>query len=91
MLRSLKVESLFGLYSYNLDFTNQDETAIKFLTGPNGYGKTTVLSLIYSLYTCDFNALMQVPFNTLIFNFGEQVIKVQQRRIYAEQEDDSDE
>ena len=72
MLKTLTVKSLFGLYTYELDFTNRDGSTIKFITGPNGYGKTTVLSLIYALYTCDFKAFMDIPFGELLFDFESE-------------------
>lgn len=91
MLKSLYIESLFGLYTYDLNFTNQEDVAIKFITGPNGYGKTTILSLIYSMYSCDFDSLMKIPFQCLTFNFGNDIVEVHQNRLFKTEEDTSDE
>lgn len=55
MLQSLDIKGLFGLYSYNLKFQTCEKDAITFITGPNGYGKTTILSLIHALYIYDFD------------------------------------
>lgn len=47
MIKEISVDRLFGLYTYRLEFAN--DLHIKFITGPNGYGKTTVLSFIDSI------------------------------------------
>lgn len=71
----LKVEGLFGLYDYDIDFARHgDEFTI--LTSPNGYGKTTILRIIHSydvkrllyLYTLKFNLL------TAWFDDGSEIV-----------------
>lgn len=47
MIKSLKIKNLFGQFNYNLNFEECDDgDRFIFLTGPNGYGKTTILRLI---------------------------------------------
>ncbi|WP_333588370.1 AAA family ATPase [Alistipes finegoldii] len=92
MIQSLKIQGLFGLYSYNLKFRVYNKDSITFITGPNGYGKTTILSLIQALYSYNLNFLMTIPFDTLTFTFGGEgggVVEIIQRR-HTEQEDGSD-
>jgi ABC-type lipoprotein export system ATPase subunit len=48
-LVSISIEKLFGQFDYNIEF-NQEE-GITILTGPNGYGKTTILNIIAGLFT----------------------------------------
>lgn len=91
MLKTLTVKSLFGLYTYELDFTNRDGSTIKFITGPNGYGKTTVLSLIYALYTCDFKVFMDIPFGELLFDFESESVHIQRQPSFLPQDAGSDE
>ena len=64
MLKNLTIIGLFGLYDYKLDFQTKSGTPT-FITGPNGYGKTTVLNIIDSLYRADFEYLRALPFSTL--------------------------
>lgn len=78
MLKKIDVKSLFGLYSYSLDFTNSDDLPVKFITGPNGYGKTTILSLINSLCRCRFDAFLRVPFNSIKFYFDNETVELLQ-------------
>jgi predicted ATP-binding protein involved in virulence len=47
-LQSITIEKLFGQFDYNIVF-NQD-AGITILTGPNGYGKTTILNIIYGIF-----------------------------------------
>lgn len=88
MLKAIDIKCLFGLYSYSLDFTNSEGTAIKFITGPNGYGKTTILSFINSLYLCQLDVLKKVPFDSISYLFEEETVEIIQRRINDEVEDD---
>ncbi len=92
VLQSLKITGLFGLYSYDLQFRAEDQDSITFITGPNGYGKTTILSLIHALYAYDLDFLMKIPFKVLTVAFnGESggIVEITQQR-HAEQEDNSD-
>lgn len=51
MLKSFYIKSLFGLYTYKLDLESESGgNSIKFITGPNGYGKTTILNILEALY-----------------------------------------
>lgn len=50
MIKKLKIEGLFGTQNYEMDFTQECEIMdIVMLTGPNGYGKSTILKIIFFL------------------------------------------
>jgi len=44
MLKKIKIEGLFNKFNYEIEF----KEGITILTGPNGYGKTTILKIIYA-------------------------------------------
>lgn len=44
MLKQIKIDRLFGIYNYQIDIPESGDLLI--LTGPNGYGKTTILNII---------------------------------------------
>ena len=52
MIKRIAVKGLFGLYDYDISFS--EKPAVKILTGPNGYGKTTLLLSISHLYMGNF-------------------------------------
>ncbi len=43
MLKRLLIKNLFNIFNYNIEFKKE---GITILTGPNGYGKTTILKII---------------------------------------------
>ena len=45
----LIIKDLYDNYNYNIDFKNEEKEQITILTGPNGYGKTTILRILKSL------------------------------------------
>jgi predicted ATP-binding protein involved in virulence len=72
-IKSIAIEKLFGTFDYNIDL-NQDE-GITILTGPNGYGKTTILHIINSIYRRDLNYLKSLKANkiALVFENGGSI------------------
>src|SRR5215471_16824 len=52
LIRRVRVEKLFGSFTYDLSLVNEgayDRPPLTILYGDNGSGKTTVLKLIYNL------------------------------------------
>lgn len=88
MLKAVDIKRLFGLYSYFLDFTNPEGSALKFITGPNGYGKTTILSLINSLYLCQFDFFKEIPFDSISYLFEEETVEITRKRMNDEIENE---
>ncbi|MCB1193136.1 MAG: AAA family ATPase [Leptospiraceae bacterium] len=46
MIQSIKIEGLFNKFNYDIKLK---EEGLTILTGPNGYGKTTILKVLYSI------------------------------------------
>ena len=90
MLNSVFVEGLYGLYNYTLDFTQGEEKQLKIITGPNGYGKTTILQLIYALISKDTAMFYQIPFSRVVFSIDDYVIQVFQTKTTAPPNEESD-
>lgn len=86
MLNRIIVEGLFGQYSYDLPLHSADRENICFLTGPNGYGKSTILKLIYALFKADAKTLTDVIFNRISFFMNKYQVVVSQE--HSEQDDD---
>lgn len=73
-LNSIKIQKLFGLFDYNIELNNEENLTI--LTGPNGYGKTTILNIIYNLFNQRFFYFQKLNFE-LITLFFEQSRKIE--------------
>lgn len=84
MVTGFSVKGLFKLYSYNLDFTNSDGTPVKFITGPNGYGKTTVLALLNAVFVQDFKQMFDVPFQEMKVDFDGASLSIGKSIKYEE-------
>ena len=90
MLNSIYIEDLYGLYNYTLNFTQGEDKQLKIITGPNGYGKTTILQLIYALLCKDTDLFYQIPFSEVDFLIDDYTIKVGQRRVAVQPDEESD-
>lgn len=93
MLKSYFIKSLFGLYTYHLTLESEGtDNSIKFITGPNGYGKTTILNILEALYKYQLEELSKIHFDEieLIYDDGHG-IDILQKRIYMETDEDTDE
>lgn len=90
MLNKLDIEGLYGLYNYSLDFTQGEDKRLKIITGPNGYGKTTVLQLVYALLCKDMDVFYQIPFSRVAFFVDDYIIRVVQIRTVVQPDMESD-
>lgn len=79
---------MFGTFSYSLDFINPERDALKFITGPNGYGKTTILAFINSLCKQELAIFWNTPFESLKFFFDEATLELKQKISYREADDE---
>jgi predicted ATP-binding protein involved in virulence len=64
-MRILKIEikKLFNMFDYLIDLDKQNDLTI--LTGPNGYGKTTILNIIYNLFSKNFSFFQILSFEKI--------------------------
>lgn len=67
-LKNIKIQGLFGLLDYNIELGNEE--ALIILTGPNGYGKTTILNIIYHLFNQKFYFFQKLHFQSISFSFS---------------------
>lgn len=90
MLNGIYIDGLYGLYDYSLDFTRGEDKRLKIITGPNGYGKTTILQLIYALFCKDTDLFYQIPFTRVAFSIDDFVIQVGQTKTAIQPDEESD-
>ena len=68
MLISIKIEKLFDIFDYNLEFK---EEGITILTGPNGYGKTTILKILDALATQNGFFFVRLLFEKIVLRLSD--------------------
>ena len=61
----IHIIGLFGLYDYNVDLFFDAESKITILTGPNGYGKTTILRILSNLNPENLFYFYNLTFKTI--------------------------
>lgn len=66
-VKNIKIRKLFGLFDYNIELNQSGNLTV--LTGPNGYGKTTILNIIYNLFNQRFFYFQKLNFELISFYF----------------------
>lgn len=73
MINSIKIKKLFGRFNYTFNFTNE---GIIIITGPNGYGKSTILKMIDNLCNDNFQKMLSVNFYKFEINCNESHLEI---------------
>ena len=73
MITKLAVKGLFDSLSFEFEIRKEE---ITILTGPNGYGKTTVLRIIHALASNDLVFFFQLPFSDIMITAGDDSIRI---------------
>lgn len=68
-VQRIVISNLHGLYSYKIDIPEDQPVFI--ITGPNGYGKTTILSILHHLYKADFWFFYYLVFSDMSISFND--------------------
>lgn len=73
MLKNITIKGLFDQFNYKIDLKDE---GITILTGPNGYGKTTILKIIYAFAIKNLVYFFQLPFKEIILTAQNGEIKL---------------
>lgn len=91
MLERITVKGLLRQFNYELDFTNENGPAVKYITGPNGFGKTTILKLLVALYGADWKTIAALPFKSFSCVIDGKSLSVTKNEWQIVQDENSDE
>lgn len=69
MLSYIAIRGLYDMYDYEVSFSKEEK--LKIITGPNGYGKTTILRIIKNLIDCKFWWFYFLMFREIIVSFSD--------------------
>lgn len=72
MITDIRIKGLFDQFDYDIILPN--DYRMVFLTGPNGYGKTTILNIIENLSECRFEYFFEFPFESIVVDFSDNGI-----------------
>jgi len=68
-ITAIRITGLFGLYNYYIPFNS--ESYVNLITSPNGYGKTTILTIINNLTKGYLFYFYNLPFAEIIIELTE--------------------
>lgn len=69
MLKNIEIKGLFGRFNYKLDFEGKE---IVILTGPNGFGKSTILRIVEAIANNSVFYLLKIEFKEIKFCFESE-------------------
>lgn len=78
-IKQIKVIGLFGEYNHQIDLNND----VNVIMGPNGVGKTCILSLLHALFSGDAWTLLDIHYNSFEVSFfsGKKIVVYQQNTL----------
>ena len=90
MLQKIAIKKLLNQFDYELILSHDENDRIRFISGPNGYGKTCIMRIINSLYCANYDALLDIPFSSVEMIVDDAKIVIEKVITEQEQEEGSD-
>lgn len=69
-IKSVKIEKLFEIFDYDIEYAKGENVLI--VTGPNGFGKTTILNVLYSLFNRKFHFFYTLVFDRILVELNDE-------------------
>ena len=73
-IKKIIVKNLFGIFDHEIPLNMEDHITI--IHGPNGFGKTVLLTMLNGLFSSNYNEFFRIPFSelSLIFDDGSNLL-----------------
>lgn len=71
-ITKIEVKKLFGVFDHEIPLNTKDHITI--IHGPNGYGKTILLTLVNAIFTSQYHKIRTIPFSELSISFDNKTI-----------------
>lgn len=71
-INRISIKNLFGIFNHEIPLNTKDHITI--IHGPNGYGKTILLTLMNAIFNSQYHELRRIPFSGLSINFDDNSI-----------------
>lgn len=68
-IKSIQIEKLFDLFNYDIPLDNPENVSL--ITGPNGYGKTMILNIIFNLFNRKFEFFHELKFEKITLKLDD--------------------
>jgi predicted ATP-binding protein involved in virulence len=68
-ITSIKIKGLFEIFDYDITFPQGENALI--ITGPNGFGKTMVLNILFNLFTRQYSNFRNFVFDEIDIRFDD--------------------
>ena len=72
IVKRVVIEKLYDNYDYDITF---DKNGVTLITGPNGYGKTTLLNIIKNALGLNFRYFNELLFSSIVVLLLSPIIK----------------
>jgi len=69
-IKRITVKNLFGVFDHEVPMKMQDRITI--IHGPNGYGKTILLTMLRDLFSSSYSNFYGIPFSELSLGFDDK-------------------
>ena len=83
-IKKIGIKNLFGIFHHGIPLNMKDRITI--IHGPNGYGKTVLLTMLNALFNANYRAINSVPFTELSVEFEDKSSLILKKRYKIETE-----